>query len=228
LVLDLTESDLGNANEEIASNKSSSSSSSWRDEAIKRVLHVTKLSEECMKYVDAGKEALANQIFKAIIDLCSRTDSPMKLSDMAEMIYGNSDKGKQDIIRLTIEKTLLRCGIVEKIYFANRDVRYFPSAYRFQEIRRIEDSSGKKIDQLIGEVREVPRKYWPIPKEFYALITSKSGYETALAKLESDFGNQELTPEAYSRIRHTLQNELDRIVIKLKPYQGLDQVMSWV
>jgi len=216
---------LGNAREEIAPN--GSSSSSWRDEAIKRVLRVARLNEECMKYVDEGKEALANQVFKALVDLCSRTDSPVKLADMAERIYGNSDKGKQDVIRLTIEKTLLRCGIVEKIYFAGRDVRYFPSAYRFQEIRRAQDSSGKKIDQLIGEVREVPRKDWPIPKEFYELVASKIGYETALAKLESDFGNRELTPEAYSRIRPRLQSELDRIVTKLKPYQGLDQVMTW-
>ncbi len=159
---------------------------------------VLKVNEECVKYVGLDKDAIANQIFTALLTLSAETEAPVKLSEIAETIYKTSEKGKQDILRLTMDKTLLKCGIVEKIYFAERDVRYFPAAYRFQEVRRVENSAGQKIDQLIGDVIQLPRKWWPIPKEFYELTSLKAGYEEAFSRLEEDRAQGAVDASTYS------------------------------
>ncbi len=187
---------------------------------------VLKVNEECVKYVGLDKDAIANQIFTALLTLSARTDAPVKLSEIAETIYSTSEKSKQDILRLTMDKTLLKCGIVEKIYFTERDVRFFPSAYRFQEVRRVENSAGQKIDQLIGDVLEVPRKYWPVPKEFYELTSLKEGYEEALSKLEEDRAQGSVDVATYSQVKPKLQSEMEAITKKLREYEGISDLMN--
>jgi len=185
-----------------------------------------KVNEECVKYIGLDKDAIANQIFTALLTLSAKTDAPVKLSEIAETIYNTPEKSKQDILRLTMDKTLLKCGIVEKIYFTERDVRYFPSAYRFQEVRRVENSAGQKIDQLIGEVLEVPRKYWPVPKEFYELTILKGGYEDAISKLEEDHAQGSVDEATYSQVKTRLQAEMDAITKKLREYEGISVLMT--
>src|SRR5207245_10769579 len=119
---------------------------------------VLKVNEECVKYVGLDKDAIANQVFNALLTLSAKTDAPVKLSEIAETIDNTSEKSKQDILRLTMDKTLLNCGIAEKIYFTERDVRNFPSTYRFPAARSVENRAGQKQDQLTGEATADARK----------------------------------------------------------------------
>jgi hypothetical protein len=158
--------------------------------------------------------------------LSAKTEAPVKLSEIAETIYNTSEKSKQDILRLTMDKTLLKCGIVEKIYFTERDVRYFPSAYRFQEVRRVENSAGQKMDQLIGEVLEVPRKYWPVPTEFYELTALRGGYQDALSRLEEDRAQGSVDAATYSKVKSRLQAEMEVVAKKLRAHDGISDLMN--
>jgi hypothetical protein len=79
------------------------SAASWREEARKRMTKVARLNEECAGYVSLDKDALANQILGAMLRVSSRTDAPVKLSEVAEEMYGTSDKSRQEGIRLTVE-----------------------------------------------------------------------------------------------------------------------------
>ncbi len=199
---------------------------SWNEEAVKRILKVARLSDECVKYVKMESDALANQIFLALLKSSSEKEGPVKLSEIAETVYGASDKAKQDVIRLTMEKTLLKCGLADKIYFKERDVRYFPTAYRFQEVRRVETATGKKIDEVIGEVIELPRSHWPVPKEFFDLTATKVGYEDALKKLEEDHQNSLVTPSSYARLKGKLQDDIERVSKTLKKYDEITELMT--
>jgi hypothetical protein len=192
---------------------------------MKRILKVQKLSQDCMKHLQPDKEALANQILYALLERSSVKNEPVKLSEIAKAIYGSADKDKQDILRLTMEKTLLKCGIVDKIYFAERDVRYFPVAYRFQEVQRVETGTGAKIEQLMGDIVQLPRKNWPIPAEYFDLISSKAGCEQALKKVEEDFGQGLVTSSVHEKTRARLQKELEGISKKLKEYEALSEIM---
>jgi len=79
---------------------------------------------------------------------------PVKLSEIAQLIIGQSDKVKQDLVRLTIEKSLLKCGLVEKLRYASNDVRYILTAYRFQKIKEIDSFRGDSSEP-IGAVFEL-------------------------------------------------------------------------
>jgi len=198
---------------------------SWKEEAVKRILKVQKLPQDCMKHVLTDGEALANQILSALLKASSKKSEPVKLAEIADLVYGEAEKDKQDVIRLTMEKTLIKCGIVDKIRFSDRDVRYFPVAYRFQEVRRIETGTGSKIEQLVGDAVELPRDYWPVPKEYYELVTSKAGCEDALAKLEDDSKLGAVGPQAYQRIKTKLENDLEDVKKKLKGYEAIGELM---
>jgi hypothetical protein len=178
-----------------------------------------------MRHLHPDNDALANQILFALLKASSRKNEPVKLSEISDVVYGSTDKDKQDILRLTIEKTLIRCGIVDKIYFAERDVRYFPVAYRFQEVRRIETGTGSKIEQVVGEVVELPKDGWPVPREYFELLTSKAGCEDALRKLEEDSKRALVTPSASQQVKAKLQKELDGISKKLKEYEAITEIM---
>ncbi len=192
---------------------------------MKRILRIFKVQQECVKYVRADREALANQILAALLKASSRRNEPVKLSDIADVIYGPNEKDKQDVIRLTMDKTLIKCGIVDKIYFGERDVRYFPTAYRFQEIRRVETGTGAKIDELVGEVVELPREYWPVPKEYFDLVASRASYQDALAKLESDSKSGSIDSQTHQRLKTKFERELESVTKKLKDYEGVSDIM---
>ena len=55
---------------------------------------VLKVNEECVKYVGLDKDAIANQVFNALLTLSAKTDAPVKLSEIAETIYNTSEKSK--------------------------------------------------------------------------------------------------------------------------------------
>jgi hypothetical protein len=199
---------------------------SWNDEAVKRVLKVHKLSQDCVRYVQPDKEALANQILVALSKATAKKSAPVKLSEITETIYGTAEKDKQDVIRLTMQKTLLKCGIVDKIYVSERDVRYFPVAYRFQEVQRVETGAGSKLEQPVGDVIELSRENWPIPKEFFELVTTKAGYEDALIKLDEDSRSGSVDSQAQQRIKSKLQKGLDDVSKRLKEFEALTDLMK--
>jgi hypothetical protein len=192
---------------------------------MKRILKVSKLQQDCMKYVRPDTESLASQILTALLKASSRKNEPVKLSEIAAIIYGAEEKDKQDVIRLTMDKTLIKCGIVDKIHFSERDVRYFPIAYRFQEIRRVETGIGTKIEEPLGEVVELPREHWPVPKEYFDLMASRVSYEEALVKLEGDAKNGSIDPQTRQRMKTKLERELEGVTKKLKDYEGISDIM---
>jgi hypothetical protein len=150
----------------------------------------------------------------------------VKLSEITETIYGTAEKEKQDVIRLTMQKTLLKCGIVDKIYVSDRDVRFFPVAYRFQEVQRVETGTGAKIEQPVGDVIELSRENWPIPKEFFELVTSKAGYVEALTKLEEDARKGSVDAHAQQRIKAKLERGLEDVSKKLREFEALSELMK--
>lgn len=93
-------------------------------------------------------------------ELTAEKMSPVKLSEIAQKTTGQSDKSKQDLVRLTIEKSLLKCGLAEKLKYAPNDVRYILTAYRFQKIKEIDSFRGES-SQPIGDVFELPKSSWP-------------------------------------------------------------------
>ncbi len=199
---------------------------SWKEESLKRILKVAKLQQDCMKHLQKDTDALANQILMALLKSSSRKGGPVKLSEVSEELYGNTEKDKQDVIRLTIEKTLLRCGIVDKIRFSDRDVRYIATAYRFQEVSRVETSTGAKIDQLVGDVTELPRQYWPVPREVFDLIISKAAYEEALVKLQEDSKRGLISPQLYERNKTRFQKSLENASRKLHDYEAVTALLT--
>jgi len=199
---------------------------SWREESVKRIQKVVKLPQECMKHVRLENDNLANQIFLALLKATSRRGEPVKLSDLTNVLYGAGEKDKQDVVRLTMEKTLIRCGAVDKIHFSDRDVRYFPVAYRFQEVNRVETGTGSKIEQLVGELLEMPREFWPLPDEYFHLVTSERGYEEALAKLDQDSKSGAVDPRTYGRLKEKIQSELAGIAKKLRDYEAIRELLT--
>jgi len=150
------------------------------DDLFGRILKVKNLKENCFKYLeDSSRQLLTQKIIFAISELTCEKMGPVKLSEIAQLIIGQSDKVKQDLVRLTIEKSLLKCGLVEKLRYASNDVRYILTAYRFQKIKEIDSFRGDSSEP-IGAVFELPKSTWPIPDEFYQLIAKKHGYEKSL------------------------------------------------
>ncbi|MDE1854271.1 MAG: hypothetical protein KGI38_11080 [Thaumarchaeota archaeon] len=199
---------------------------SWKEEGLKRVSKVKKLPAECMKHVQAGDDSLAKQILAAVLRASSRKNEPVKLADVAEVMYGPGQKDKLDVVRLTMDKTLIRCGIVDKIYFSDRDVRYFPVAYRFQEVSRVETGSGSKIEQLVGDAIALPREFWPVPSEYFELLTAKGAAEDALAKLEADHSLGAVEDRTYEATRKSLVKETEDLTKKLGRYAEIDDAMK--
>ena len=160
---------------------------------LDRITHVRDLKENCFKYLEeSSQELLTHKIIFAIAELTNEKMGPVKLAEIAQKVSGSGDKSKQDLIRLTIEKSILRCGLVEKLRYAPNDVRYILTAYRFQKVRQIDSFRGESSEPL-GKVFEIPKSSWPIQDEFYILESKKHGYNEALKDINSDF-DKELIP----------------------------------
>lgn len=157
---------------------------------------------------------LTHKVLYSIAKLSSERMGPVKLSEIAQDIFGASDKSKQDILRLTVDKTLLKCGVVEKLHYAPNDVRYMLTAYRFQKVRKIESFRGDN-SQPIGDVFELPRSTWPISEDFLILISRRSGCREVLKKVHSDYDLGKIQQGRYEELKHSLAEKLDRIDAKI-------------
>jgi len=196
------------------------------DDLLSRILKVKNLKKNCFKYLeDSSRQLLTQKIIFAISELTCEKMGPVKLSEIAQLIIGQSDKVKQDLVRLTIEKSLLKCGLVEKLRYASNDVRYILTAYRFQKIKEIDSFRGDSSEP-IGAVFELPKYTWPIPDEFYQLIAKKYGYEKSLNKLHSDFDNKLIPRGKYETINSEYAKSLAQIKEKLtSKYAGLETLV---
>jgi len=186
------------------------------DDLFARIIKVKNLKENCFKYLEEiSKELLTQKIIFAISELTAEKMGPVKLSEIAQKTTGINDKLKQDLVRLTIEKSLLKCGLVEKLRYAPNDVRYILTAYRFQKIKEIDSFRGDSSEP-IGDVFELPKSSWPIPDEFYILLARKYGYEESLKKLHLDYdadliprGKYENLNNDYTKLLNLIREKLD-------------------
>lgn len=192
-----------------------------------RISKVKNLKENCFKYLeDSSKELLTQKIIYAIAELTEEKMGPVKLAEIAQKAIGENDKSKQDLVRLTLEKSLLKCGLAEKLKYASNDVRYILTAYRFQKIKEIDSFRGEST-QPIGDVLELPKNTWPIPDEFYQLLAKKFGYEQTLKKLHADFDNEEIPRGKYETLNSEYTKSLNQIIEKLNSkYSGLENLVE--
>lgn len=196
------------------------------DDLLGRILKVKNLKENCFKYLEeSSKDLLTHKIIVAISELTSEKMGPVKLSEIAQHAIGENDKSKQDLVRLTIEKTLLKCGLVEKLKYAANDVRYILTAYRFQKIKEIDSFRGESSSP-IGDVLELPKSTWPISDEFYLLLAKKYGYEQSLKKLHSDYDSDLIPRGKYETLNGDYTKSLNQIREKLdSKYNGLEALV---
>ena len=196
------------------------------EDLIARILKIKSLKENCFKYLEDNSKALLTQkILFAIAELTAEKMGPVKLSEIAQKTTGESDKNKQDLVRLTIEKSLLKCGLAEKLKYAPNDVRYILTAYRFQKIKEIDSFRGES-SQPIGDVFELPKSTWPIHDDFYLLLARKHGYEQALNKLHSDFDSDIIPRGKYETFNSDYSKLLKMIREKLESnYSGLETLV---
>jgi len=195
------------------------------DDLLGRVSKVRTLRPECFKYLEpASSEMLTQKIIYTIAKLTAEKLGPVKLAEIAQPIFGIGDKSKQDLVRLTIEKTLLKCGLVEKLHYAVNDVRYILTSYRFQKVRKIESFRGDNAEP-VGEVLELPRSLWPIPDNFLILVSKKKGYAEALKRLGSDYDAGKVPQGRYEELKRSLTDSLERINAKLEKVVEVEELM---
>lgn len=186
------------------------------EDLMNRITKVRNLREECFKYLeDSSQEMLAHQLIFSIAKLSAEKMGPIKLGEIAQDIFSISDKSKQDNIRLTIEKTLLKCGIVEKLRYAPNDVRYILTGYRFQKTKKIESFRGD-TGEPVGEIFELPRSVWPIPAEYFVLRARKEGFVEALKKINSDYDSGKIPKGSYEILLHTVNENINRYTKKIE------------
>jgi len=181
---------------------------------LNRIIQVKNLKEKCFKYLEeSSSELLTQKIIFSIAKLSSEKMDPIKLAAISENIFGVSDKSKQDLIRLTIEKSLTKCGIVEKLRYASNDVRYILTAYRFQKVKEIDSFRGDRIESL--DTFDIPKSSWPIQDEFFKLISKKFGYTETLKQINFDFDQGVLPKGKYEDLIRQYSENLSQIQNKL-------------
>jgi len=196
------------------------------EDLIARILKIKLLKENCFKYLEDNSKALLTQkILFAIAELTAEEMGPVKLSQIAQKTTGENDKLKQDLVRLTIEKSLLKCGLVEKLKYASNDVRYILTSYQFQKIKEIDSFRGES-SQPLGDVFQIPKNTWPLSDEFYLLLAKKHGYEESLNKLHSDYDADVIPRGKYETLNSDYKKSLDQINEKLdSKYSGLEALV---
>ncbi len=76
------------------------------EDLLARILKVKNLKENCFKYLEeSSKELLTQKILFAIAELSAEKMGPVKLSEIAQKTIGQSDKNKQDLVRLTMNSS---------------------------------------------------------------------------------------------------------------------------
>ena len=196
------------------------------EDLLSRIPKVKSLREECFKYLEpSSQETLTHQVILTLAKLTSEKMGPVKLAELAQAIHGTPEKSKQDVIRLTIEKSLLKCGIVEKLRYAPNDVRYILTSYRFQKIRKIESFRGDSAEK-IGDVFELPKSTWPIPDEYFVLQSKRFGHDEVLKKINSDFDKGLIPRGKYEDLVREYREKLSQISKKLSSkFSGLEDLV---
>lgn len=194
---------------------------------LDRITKVRNLKENCFKYLEeSSKELLTHKIIFAVAEITSEKMGPVKLSEIAQKVIGVGDKSKQDLVRLTIEKSLLKCGLVEKLRYAPNDVRYILTGYRFQKVRELDSFRGESTEPL-GEVFEIPKSSWPIPDDFYILVANKHGYGETLKKINSDFDNKVIPRGKYEDLIREYTEKLKQIQNKIaSQFAGIEELVG--
>jgi hypothetical protein len=196
------------------------------DDLLSRVSKIRNLRPECFKYLEpSSSEMLTQKIIYTIAKLTAEKLGPVKLSEIAQPIFGVGDKSKQDLVRLTIEKTLLKCGLVEKLHYAPNDVRYILTAYRFQKVRKIESFRGDNAEP-VGEVLELPISLWPVPDSFLVLLSKKNGYAEALKRLGIDYDSGKVPQGRYEELKRNLTDSLHKINGKLEKNSSIEELLT--
>jgi len=197
------------------------------DDLVNRITQVKNLKENCFKYLEeSSQELLTHKIIFAIAELSSEKMGPVKLAEIAQKVLGAGNKSKQDLIRLTIEKSLLKCGLVEKLRYAVNDVRFILTAYRFQKVRQIDSFRGERSEPL-GQVFELPKSTWSIPDEFYILESKKHGYNEALKKINSDFDKDLIPRGKYEDLIREYTESLNQIQNKIiSQFRGIQELVG--
>ena len=197
------------------------------NDLLERILTIKNLKNNCFKYLEeSSNELLTHKIIFAIARLTSKKLGPVRLSEIAQEIYQTSEKSKQDLIRTTIEKTLLKCSLVEKLRYASNDVRYILTSYRFQKIKEIESFRGDRKES-IGEVFEIPKSTWPIPDEFFLLYAQRTGLLETLRKMNSDFDKKLIPRGKYETLRSEYTDNLNSIQKKIESkFSGIEELVK--
>jgi len=193
---------------------------------INRITVVKNLKENCFKYFEeSSKELLTHKIIFSIAKLSSKKMSPVKLSEISLDLFDVNEKSKQDTIRLTIEKSLSKCGIVEKLRYSSNNVRYILTSYRFKKIKEIDSFRGDRTKSL--ELFEIPKLFWPIPDEFFQLTSKKYGINEAIKKINSDFDNDLILRGKYDDLNREFSENLSKIQKKLSAkFSGLEDLIN--
>lgn len=193
---------------------------------FERIIQPKNLKEKCFKYLEeSSQDLLTHKIIFSIAKLSSEKMGPVKIAEISNDIFGNDEKSNKDLIRLGIEKSLSKCGIVEKLQYASNDVRYLLTAYQFQKIREIESFRGDRVESL--EKFDIPKSLWPIPNEYFKLLSKKFGYDEALKKINSDFDNSIIPRGEYEDLIREYSNNLTQIQNKIdSKFGGLDDLVN--
>lgn len=196
------------------------------NDLFERIIQIKNLKENCFKYLEeSSKDLLTHKIIFSIAKLSSEKMGPVKIAEISKDIFGEDEKSKKDLIRLGIEKSLSKCGIVEKLLYASNDVRYLLTAYRFQKVREIESFRGDRVESL--EKFDIPKSLWPIPDEYYKLLSKKFGYDEALKKINSDYDHGTIPRGEYEDLIREYSQNLTQIQNKIhSKFNGLEDLVN--
>ena len=193
---------------------------------FERIIQIKNLKEGCFKYLEeSSKDLLTHKIIFSIAKLSSEKMSPVKIAEISQDIFGEDEKSKKDLIRLGIEKSLSKCGMVEKLQYASNDVRYLLTAYRFQKVREIQSFRGDRVESF--DKFEIPKSLWPIPDEYFKLLSKKFGYDEALKKINSDFDHGVIPRGEYEDLIREYSQNLTQIQNKIhSKFNGLEDSVT--
>jgi len=196
------------------------------NDLFERIIQIKNLKEDCFKYLEeSSKDLLTHKIIFSIAKLSSEKMGPVKIAEMSKDIFDEDEKSKKDLIRLSIEKSLSKCGMVEKLLYASNDVRYLLTAYRFQKVREIDSFRGDRVESL--DKFEIPKSLWPIPDEYYKLLSKKFGYDESLKKINSDFDHGIIPRGEYEDLIREYSKNLTQIQNKIhSKFNGLEDLVD--
>ena len=193
---------------------------------FERIIQIKNLKEGCFKYLEeSSKDLLTHKIIFSIAKLSSEKMGPVKIAEISKDVFGEDEKSKKDLIRLGIEKSLSKCGMVEKLQYASNDVRYLLTAYRFQKVREIQSFRGDRVESF--DKFEIPKSLWPIPDEYFKLLSKKFGYDEALKKINSDFDHGVIPRGEYEDLIREYSQNLTQIQNKIhSKFNGLEDSVT--